>query len=63
MSKFLDIILIAALSFNLYKIYTNYKPEMEILGANVPTWLAVVVQILCIILLGLKVRKNYLQGK
>lgn len=63
MSKFLDIILIAALSYNLFNIYNNFTPEIEILGANMPTWVAIAVQVLCIILLGLKVRKNYLQGK
>lgn len=61
MTKFLDILLIGALLFNLYNTYRDFEPATQIFGSStsIPTWVAVLIQVVLIILLGFKVYKNY----
>ncbi|MDO5655085.1 MAG: hypothetical protein Q4G27_02980 [Flavobacteriaceae bacterium] len=59
MRKWFDLVLIVLLLVNLYRIFSDYKPETEIMGSTIPTWVSVVVQLLCIIVLGYKVYRDY----
>ena len=63
MTKFIDIFLIGALAINLFNIYRNYSATTEILGAEIPTWVAVLVQVVCILLLAFKLYKNRAASK
>lgn len=64
MRKYFDIILIGLLCINLYRIFTNYSPETELFGTTtIPTWIAVAVQVLCVLILGYKVYRDYATEK
>lgn len=63
MSKFLDIFLIAALGYNIFQTLQNYTPNVEILNTEIPTWLAISIQVICIILLCFKLWKTNVAKK
>lgn len=64
MGKILDIFLIAALCVNLYNTYRNFEPATEIFGSvEIPTWVAVAIQVVLIFVLGYKIYKNNANNK
>lgn len=58
MSKFLDIFLVAALGYNIFRTLQNYTQSVEILNTEIPTWLAITIQVICVILLCFKLWKT-----
>lgn len=63
MRKAFDFILIGLLAVNLYRTYVDYSPETDVMGASIPTWVAVLIQVLCIVFLGFKIWKDYAASK
>lgn len=59
MRKFLDFFLIGALGLNIFNLLKNDSLQIEVLGLHMPTWIAVVIQVFCILLLGFKLYKNH----
>lgn len=63
MRKAFDFILIGLLLLNIYRTYADFSPETEVLGTTIPTWVAVLIQVLCILLLAYKIYRDYAAEK
>lgn len=63
MRKWFDLILIGLLAINLFRIFSDYSPQTDIMGTTIPTWISVTVQMFCIVILGFKIWKDYAAEK
>ncbi|MXV37362.1 hypothetical protein GO491_01530 [Flavobacteriaceae bacterium Ap0902] len=48
MTKWLDYFLIIALAVNIIMSLLKYEPTTEVMGATIPTWVALAIQVACI---------------
>ncbi|MGI9525894.1 MAG: hypothetical protein ACR2MS_02160 [Weeksellaceae bacterium] len=48
MTKWLDYFLIIALVVNIVMSLLKYEPTTEVMGAAIPTWVALAIQAVCI---------------
>lgn len=59
MSKFFDIILIVALIVNIVITVKSNSSTVDVLGSEIPTWVAIAIQIACIFVLGFKAYRGF----